>query len=210
MVYEDDFDDEELEEKPQRHIPYEQYFGEMDIDSNKKDKRISFSKKLGIALVALFLWLKHIEKTQTNIQQAKLRLKQEYTKSLGDENIDDYLADYIEEISESIIDSTLRNIDDDYFLSEDRAMYIAENEANTSYAYIEYIQAIKQGKTRKQWLDIKDNKERKTHLRVGSEVKPIREPFKVGDSLMLFPKDKKTYSADDKEVVNCRCSIRYF
>jgi hypothetical protein len=89
-------------------------------------------------------------------------------------------------------------------------MYIAENEANTSYAYIEYIQAIKQGKTRKQWLDIKDNKERKTHLRVGSEVKPIREPFKVGDSLMLFPKDKKTYSADDKEVVNCRCSIRYF
>lgn len=58
-------------------------------------------------------------------------------------------------------------------------------------------------------MDIRDKKERETHLRVGRTIKPIEEPFVVGESLMQYPKDT-SLGADSSEIVNCRCTIRYF
>ena len=88
-------------------------------------------------------------------------------------------------------------------------MFIAENEANTDMNYLEYVKAVNDGKTKKKWIDMKDKRERKTHLKVGSMTIPIERPFPVGDSLMQFPKDF-SLGADAKEIVNCRCSIQYY
>ena len=58
-------------------------------------------------------------------------------------------------------------------------------------------------------MDIRDRKERKTHLKIGGEVIAIDKAFVVGKSLMMFPKDE-SLGADPEEIVNCRCTIKYF
>jgi hypothetical protein len=88
-------------------------------------------------------------------------------------------------------------------------MYNAENEANSVKNYTDYRKAIEKGKTKKKWIDMRDKRERKTHLEVGGTVIPINEPFVVGNSLMMFPKDD-SLGAADKEIINCRCSVKYF
>jgi hypothetical protein len=121
--------------------------------------------------------------------------------------IDEQLDEYISLFSSMVVDTTYKNIDDEYFLSDDRARYIAENEANTVANYEQFKTAVNSGKTKKKWIDMRDNRERKTHLKVGGTVKPINDYFVVGESLMLYP---KSLDADPKEVINCRCTIKYF
>lgn len=105
--------------------------------------------------------------------------------------------------------STKNHEDSLYYYSIDRAIFSAENESAITYDRQDYLQAIKEEKTKKLWVDVRDRRERKTHLEVGGEVKPINEPFVVGDSLLLFPHDT-SYGAEAKEIINCRCSITYF
>ena len=57
-------------------------------------------------------------------------------------------------------------------------------------------------------VDIRDKRERKDHREVGGTIKPITEPFLVGDSVMDYPKDT-SYGASASQIVNCRCSIKY-
>ena len=132
--------------------------------------------------------------------------------------IDSYIKEYVLETSKQIIDTTFSHIvekhpdseqtTDDYYLSNDRAMFISECEANSILNYRQYSKAVKAGKTKKKWIDVGDKRERKTHLEVGETILPIDEPFSVGDSLLQFPKDTSLGSSAD-EIVNCRCSIQY-
>jgi hypothetical protein len=75
--------------------------------------------------------------------------------------------------------------------------------------HAEYAQAVGSGKTKKQWIDMKDSRERATHLVVGGTVLPIGDYFVVGDSLMLYPKDDSA-GAGLEEICGCRCTIKYF
>ena len=100
-------------------------------------------------------------------------------------------------------------MDDPYYYSLDRARYMAENESNTSWNHSDFANAIKQGKTRKKWVDVRDNRERETHRRVGGMIIPISELFMVGSSFMLYPKDP-SYGAPASEICGCRCTVKYF
>ena len=129
--------------------------------------------------------------------------------------IDAYIKQYALGVTKQIIDATFerfsaedKSITDDYYLSNDRAMFISECEANSILNYRQYSKAVKAGKTKKKWIDIGDKRERKTHLEVGGTILPIDEPFSVGDSLLQFPKDTSLGASSD-EIVNCRCSIQY-
>jgi uncharacterized protein with gpF-like domain len=206
------------EYKP-RSIPYEKYFGEMDLTDEQKEQRIEMARDMEDTLAFLFAlilaYADYANQTQTDIalyiETIVFEFKNRYREVLRQNvELDDYINDYIDLFSMEVIDTTMNHKDEEYYTSSDRAIYISENESNTVWNHTDYAKAVKAGKTKKKWIDIRDKRERKTHLKVGGTVKPINEPFVVGDSLMLYPHDKNTYGADDKEVINCRCSIKYF
>lgn len=95
-----------------------------------------------------------------------------------------------------------------WYLSEDRAKYNAENEANTVLNYKDYKEAAQNYKY-KTWITENDIRVRDTHIPLEGETIPISDMFVVGEALMRFPKDIE-YAADSpEEIVNCRCSIKY-
>ena len=98
--------------------------------------------------------------------------------------------------------------DRQYWTSSDRAMLIAENEANSLKNYTEYRDAKTIGKTKKKWLTENDDKVRITHTLVEGKTVNIDGLFLVGNSLMRFPRDYE-YDPDPSEVINCRCSCVY-
>lgn len=193
-----------------RSIPYSKYFGEMDLTKEQKEKRKSFAEKLDDVMLFIFALF--------TVMKANNRISQDYiTKSLherytdivsGYMTVDEYLQEYIETFSRNAVDATMRNIDNPFFLSVDRAVLISENEANSIYNYQEFLKAIADGKTRKQWVDIRDKRERKTHREVGGKIIPIQRAFEVGNSLLLFAKDA-SLGASMEEIANCRCTTRY-
>lgn len=123
--------------------------------------------------------------------------------------LDDYLNSYARQFAEDTVRTTTEHSSDAWYTSSDRAMYVAENESNTSFNYSEYRQAIEQGKTQKQWITMRDKRVRHTHAEVDGEVVGIDDIFLVGNSMMLFPKDD-SLGASAKEIINCRCSVKYF
>lgn len=61
--------------------------------------------------------------------------------------------------------------------------------------------------TKKQWIVTLDGKERKSHgAMADSPAIPLNEYFNVGGYLMSAPGDN---SAPAKEVVNCRCGLKF-
>lgn len=195
------------QESTQRSVPYSQYFGEMELSDDEKEKREELARQFESIFLVTFALIKIMQYTEEYMTDYLNRYYLETISNFSEP--DDYLKNYSAEMSQNIVNTTFQNIDDKYFTSADRAMFIAENEANTDINYLEYIKAINDSKTKKKWIDMKDKRERKTHLNVGGTILPIEQPFRVGESLMLFPKDF-SLDAEAKEIVNCRCSVKYY
>ncbi len=194
-----------------RSEPYEVYFGEMDLTESEIKERITLAEKLEenflFVMALLFTMAKY---NSVNYEQIRNKFEKSYFKAIDGIIIaDDYMKQYIRNFSYDITDSTKSHADDMYYYSSDRAIFMAENESLTCWNHQDFSDAIKSGKRRKQWMDVRDKKERETHLQVGRTVKPIEEPFLVGNSLMQYPKDT-SLGASSSEIVNCRCVIKYF
>lgn len=194
-----------------RSEPFEQYFGDMELTDEEKEKRIKVAEDLDDLMLFIFALISVMrENNAVDKDYVSLQINNRYMAILqGYMGIDKYLEDYIRQFSNTFIQTTFESIDDEWYLSADRARFISENESETTWNYDEYRQAIESGKTRKQWVDIMDKRERKTHREVGGTVIPIEDVFVVGDSLMRYPKDN-LYGAEAKEIINCRCTIKYF
>lgn len=194
-----------------RSEPFEQYFGDMDLTDEEKEKRIEVAGDLDDLMLFIFALISLMrESNAIDKDYISLQINNRYMAILqGYMGIDKYLEDYIRQFSNTFIQTTFDSIDDSWYLSADRARFIAENESETTWNYDEYRQAIENSKTRKQWVDIMDKRERKTHREVGGTVVPIEDVFVVGNSLMRYPKDT-LYGAEAKEIINCRCTIKYF
>nr|DAR10158.1 MAG TPA: minor capsid component [Caudoviricetes sp.] len=210
---------DELNIRPSNHRsePYKEYFSKMSISDKEKQERIAFSEQMEeVVLYILALIETTIESGETNREYIQTQFYDKYLDVvLGYMMIDSYIKGYVLETSKQIIDATFerfsaedKSITDDYYLSNDRAMFISECEANSVLNYRQYSKAVKAGKTKKKWIDVGDKRERKTHLEVGGTTLPIDEPFSVGDSLLQFPKDT-SLGASAEAIVNCRCSIQY-
>ena len=194
-----------------RSEPYETYFGEMDLTESEIKKRIELAERLeDNFLFALALLFTMAQYNSVNYEYIRNEFESGYLKSISGIIIaDDFIKQYIKKFSYDIIDSTKAHADNAYYYSSDRSIFMAENESLTCWNHQDFSDAVKTGKTRKQWMDVRDKKERETHLQVGRTVKPIEETFLVGDSLMQYPKDT-SLGASSSEIVNCRCTIRYF
>lgn len=130
-----------------------------------------------------------------------------------------YDEDYISNLSEEIVETTLRHIDEDedeeediedeledYYLSAKRAIIIAQNEANTVMNRVDFFNAQDNGKKYKVWVAELDDRTRPWHMIANGTKVPINEKFSVGGELMLYPHDP---SASAENTVNCRCACKY-
>lgn len=201
---------QQMEEKL-RALPYDEYFDGMDLTEEEKEKRKAFSEEfedIMLFIFSLFLVMQEYDYINKNyiVEQLRRRYSELVLRYM---DVDDYIDDYIRVFSEQTVETTLEHSDDAYYTSMDRAMFISENEANTTFNHSEFLAAVKAGKTKKRWVDVRDKRERKTHLEVGGTVLPIQNPFVVGNSLMLYAKDQ-TYSPEAKEICGCRCTTKYY
>jgi hypothetical protein len=200
-----DFDELNKLDKPykDRAIPYDKYFGDMDLSDEQKQERISFSEKTEDMLLFIFALLVVMrDYNMTDYESVKQQLIAQYTVVISQfATIDDYLTDYVESFASDFIETTGENIDIEWFLSDDRAMFDAENEANSVLNYRDYVNAIASGKTRKEWVTFHDSRVRKTHRAVDGKIIPINGTFEVGNSLMRFAKDTM-YNPNASELVN--------
>lgn len=193
-----------------RALPYEQYFGEMELTEEQKEERTKLAKDFEDMMLFLFALLAIVsEFSYENIQFVVNQVESRYLSVLGEYMaLDDYLNSYARQFAEDTVRTTTEHSSDAWYTSSDRAMYVAENESNTSFNYSEYRQAVEQGKTQKQWITMRDKRVRHTHAEVDGETVGIEEVFLVGTSMMLFPKDD-SLGAAAKEIINCRCSVKY-
>lgn len=211
------YDELNIRPNNRRSEPYKEYFSKMSISDKEKQERIAFSEQMEeVVLYILALIETTIESGESDQEYIQTQFYDKYLDVIVSYMlIDTYIKQYAFDVTKQIIDATFerfsaedKSITDDYYLSNDRAMFISECEANSILNYRQYSKAVKAGKTKKKWIDVGDKRERKTHLEVGGTTLPIDEPFSVGDSLLQFPKDTSLGASAD-EIVNCRCSIQY-
>lgn len=184
------------------------YYDVMEIPKEDKKKRVD----LGLGLFELFLYI--LLYIKNDIKTDNPETVDDYVKSL-DYRIRDVLEEknlpydeeYIPKLSQDIVETTLRHPDDKYYFSEDRALIITLNEANTIMNNVDFVSAKKQGKTYKRWITEKDERVRPWHEEVDETKIPIDEMFKVGNDELRFPHDYINGSPEN--LINCRCSCLY-
>jgi len=190
------------------------FFSTMDISEGEKKKRADLAYLLYDAIWFTFTLIrveKEIEERNftTNaliVEQYRETLENRIADALHREGVS-YEPDYVPRLVNDIIETTDRHPDDPYYLSQDRALLIAQNESNSAYNYSDYNNAKKSGKQYKTWLAEVDDKTREWHLEVDGTKIPIDEMFTVGKDTMRYPHDYLNGSADN--LVNCRCVCVY-
>ena len=188
-----------------KSLPYQRYFGTMDLSDNQKQDRI----KLAVLLEDFFIDLLYVLET---LEYESLEyINKEWTNKFIDIIatvivIDDSIKAYASKTINQIIETTDAKHETEYFTSEDRAIVIAENESNALYNYEDYQQAVVSGKTTKTWLTVLDERVRSTHSVLDGMTIGINELFVVGNSYMRYPHD---IEGSVREIINCRCSILY-
>lgn len=201
-------------------IPYRQYFGEMYISPEQMRSRISLAEEIEDVMLYVFAYWIIAEEADLSIAEVKQDAEQKLTSVVAKHmKLDPYLEKHIKDVIDEVVDVTARhtqnNVDDTntdtdtgYWTSTDRAMLIAENEANAFDNYNDYREAKAQGKTKKTWITEGDDKVRLTHSLEEEKTIDIDGLFFVGNSQMRFPRDAE-FDPEPQEVVNCRCACEY-
>lgn len=193
-------------------IPYRKYFGAMYITPKQMYSRMELAEQIEDVMIYVFAYWSVASSTAFGVDELRKDAKQKLRTVLEKHSkMDSYLEKHVDKVIDEVIDTTAKHTQDDesdYWLSSDRAMIIAENEANSFDNYVEYRQAVSSGYTKKKWLTEFDDKVRLTHELAEGQTVDIDGLFLVGDSLMRFPMDTM-YAPDPHEIINCRCACVY-
>jgi len=187
------------------------FFSTMDISDDEKKKRTDLAYLLYDAIYFTFAIIKVEKEIDERDFTKNALLVDQYRDTLLN-RIQDALADvpyepdYLTRLVDDIIETTDRHPDDPYYLSRDRALLIAQNEANTVYNHADYESARQSGKQYKVWLTENDERVRFEHAEVDGQRIPIDELFTVGEDQMRYPHD---YNASPQNIINCRCVCVY-
>ena len=215
-----------------RSLPFREYFGEMPLTQKQEDERIKLARDIEAAMLYFMDAVVLYKNDGVGTEAALLSLLiAELMEAFDESDIPDkeepdetapdiiaallyhepggFSANYAVTLARELYISTMANLDDDYFLSEDRARLVGEEESNTIYNYIDFIQAVAAGKTRKTWVTQRDAKVRTTHRTVDGVTIPINEMFTVGEAQMLYPRDVVNAGNSPDEIINCRCFAVY-
>lgn len=192
--------------------PYDQYFGDMEISEEQAKAREKSARELeDVFLLLLAAILAAYNNGTYDFNEAVSEAQRGYERiaiNIGIEVSSFFLMVHIPSIIAEIVDVTVNDPDKPFNFSIDRAILIAENEANSLWNDAEFQEAIESGYTEKTWHTMRDKRVRDTHRDVEGMTVPIMEPFEVGDSLMMYPRDD-SLGAGMEEIANCRCSVSY-
>ena len=198
------------EDHERMSMDYDEYFGDMDLSEEQKEKRKESAEELEDVfkvLLALVFYL-YMEEAY-DYTSAIMEAQEAYNEILAGANVSDYYVDiHVPNALNSIVSTMLNNPENPFNFSIDRAILIAENEANSMWNDAEYVEALRSGKKRKTWHTIIDKRTRDWHAEVNGQTKQITEPFVVSGELMQFPRDE-SLGASGGNIVNCRCSASY-
>ncbi len=192
-------------------ISYEEYFGEMELPDEEKKERMVLAGRLEAVFVSLFA---ELDGSDGDMDAAYEEACNSYTEIVNEfiskEVTPSALLAHVSAAVLAVIKVVNDNADSDdpWYLSDERATYIAANEANYAGNYREQIEMVKQGYKFKTWKTMADKRVRHTHKVLDRKTLNIFEPFEVGNSLMMFPKDT-SLDAESCEIANCRCVVKY-
>ena len=175
----------------------------MPISEAEKKRRIEFAKQMEELFIILFVLMRNNE---DYFDTSSIEQRVEDVFEDNGVEISRTMSTLIKERITDIVAITQNHMDDDYYISDDRATLLAEEETNTFLNRDAFDKAKQEGMTRKQWLTMKDNRVRTTHYDVDDEIIPIDEDFVVGGCEMSFPRDTK---GNPEEIAGCRCGIRF-
>ena len=189
-----------------------EYFDVMDIDDEQKEKRKDLAKEIRNALLFLFALINvSYEYDYLSYEYVLGMFRAEFQQIvLQYGRLDIYTEKYIQKVTKDVVDTTFKNLDlvnPNFWMSDERAIIVGENEANSVLNYEELQEAIDNGYTMKEWLTERDNRVRRTHKAVDGKKIPIEEYFEFPDCRMLMPHDYD--NGTDKELANCRCTLKY-
>ena len=189
-----------------------EYFEVMDIDDEQKEKRKDLAEEIRNALLFLFALINvSYEYDYLSYEYVLGMFRAEFQQIvLQYGRLDIYTEKYIQKVTKDVVDTTFKNLDlvnPNFWMSDERAIIVGENEANSVLNYEELQEAIDNGYTMKEWLTERDNRVRRTHKAVDGKKIPIEEYFEFPDCRMLMPHDYD--NGTDKELANCRCTLRY-
>lgn len=188
-------------------ISYEEYFGGMELSDEEKKKRIELAEQF--EELFLYFLVAYAKNREFNYEEL---MREKYTgiaiAFLHQKSTPAYIGDHAKQLAKEVVQVTTEHEGEEFYTSKERGMLISANEANVVGNYGQQVQAIKEGKKYKTWITESDEKVRHTHREVDRKKIGIFEPFEVGGSLMLYPKDQ-TYSPSASETANCRCIVKY-
>lgn len=198
-----------------RSVPFEQYFGEMELTDEEKRERIEMAYQFNdLFVIVLALMTAQVQFNAIDYGYVRNRLEIGYIEIVTSRGIvnDAYIQQYAADFVDDFINTTVDNQDDSYYLSQDRAQFMAENESQTMNEYKEYVEAIKKGYKYKTWVTMNDPQVRKTHKKLEGKTIGIKSLFNVGSVQMRFPKDYSKAGSSNRalrEIINCRCHAKY-
>lgn len=202
-----DFD--EISDSSQWNYYYD-YFSKMPISEEEIERRIDtaidFEDEFLIILsFALLRW----GQGRLNQEELAARFYDSYIR-IGKNIIPNeaYLYARANTFSNQVAQSTVVNIENEYFTSADRAITISETESNVVNNYRLFSDMEQQGYSRKTWITVGDKRVRETHHAVAGKTIGINSYFDVGGYPLLFPSD--TSSSPPAEIItNCRCWLKF-
>lgn len=194
-----------------RSLPFNIYFGEMQISPEQREKRIKLAERFEDGLIDVLAWAFYTQQSRKLSEaEVKGRIKGVFETALGADikrlRETDRMMDVL---SREMARTTVkRGKTDPFFDSADRARLTAEDTANHFLNYSEFEWAKNRGYKWKTWNTILDGRERITHNIADGQMQPIAMPFEVGSSLLMYPHDD-SLGADLTELISCRCSVSY-
>lgn len=215
-----------------RSMDIKKYFSEMQLSNTQKKERIALAEELEdvmlfffslVLLIDEFSYMQAISTVDAK-QQLKDRVYgvvEKYTQ-ITDE-VREFLDEFVDEVNDTttehlvVLLALMRNREsadsekrksEEFYLSDDRARLLGEEESNTIFNAVDFAKAKKLGYKYKTWITMRDNRVRHTHALVDDRTIPIDDLFLVGNSYMRFCRDDY-YGASPREIIGCRCSIRY-
>lgn len=189
------------------NLTKEAYFGDIGLTRQQYEERVALADDLETVVLFMYNLIPNIN-TLGAIAIASL-VADRYISAVSKYiEPDEYIYTYAIYIANSLVEATINHMDSEYYTSYKRALFVACEMSMEVFNHSEFESAKQQGKTRKQWVDVRDKVERESHLKVGRTIVEINKPFLVGDSLMMYPKDR-SLGADAEEIINCRCTLRY-
>ena len=187
------------------NVMFEEYYSVMDgIEPDRLQKRIDLANDLYDVIMVYYTLLDGNESQAVIENQLANELYSTIAK-FGE--IDDYTSEMVDLYTKDIVKANMSHKSSEYYVSDERAVNVAQDVGQSFLNYFEYQDAVANNKT-ETWFTQNDSDVRPTHATLNGTQIPIGETFKVGGYLMRFPKDTY-YGAPAEEIVNCRCFVKY-